>query len=319
METEPSGLDNPKMRDYIDKEFQSRGIYDSRADELFGVIEYYTNKMCVSPRKRKIKLIYYTHEDAYQIVRDSVLKGYLRIKCKQDKAILFDEFIELPDEIWSSVTNSMKPLHSYFYSPYYIEDQNFLPDLLSDLDIKLPFRRISTKPAKSPLKSSAGRRSSSSRAKPSGRRIISIQEKYSRISPKAERIIEPLHSKLVFQFATWLKKKFNIIAKAEKEYIDLQFSHGERTYIIEAKIIYGTSPRYSIREALGQIFDYNYYDSNVEKDRWIILLNDSPKSEDKLFVDALVKRWGFPITLSWKDDKGFQFNDDTERELQSYS
>ncbi len=307
LEAEPSGLDDPQTCDYIDKEFQRRGIYDSRADELFGISTYYTNKMCLGQRKRKIKQTHYTHEDAYKIVRDSVLEGEVRIKCKQEKVILFDEFIELPDEIWSSITNTMKPLHLYFYKPYYIEDQDFLETLLKN----------GVQP--SGLKPSTTKRRPASKSKPSGKRIISIQEKYPRVSPKTERIIEPLHSKLVFEFATWLKKEFTIITKAEKGYIDLQFSHRGVTYMVEAKIIYGTSPKYGIREALGQIFEYNFYDSYIEKERWIILINKPPEPEDILYVETLVKRWGFPLILSWKDGKAFQFNKDTKRELQSSS
>jgi len=301
LEAEPSGLDDPQTRDYIDKEFQRRGIYDSRADELFGISAYYTNSMCLDQGKKKTKLTHYSYEDVQQIVRDSVLRGYLRIKCKQEKVILFNEFIELPDEIWSSVTNAMKPLHSYFYTPYYIEDEDFLSTLLK-------LEKKSTTPARD-------RKKPTSKAKPSGRKIISIQEKYPRVSPRIERIIEPLHSKLVSDYATWLKKELNIIAEAEKEYMDLQFSHGGKTYMVEAKIVYGTSPRLSIREALGQILEYNYYDPNSEKDRWIVLLNEPPHPKDKLFVDALVKRRRFPISLSWRDDKAFRFCDDTEREL----
>jgi hypothetical protein len=259
--------------------------------------------MCLDQGKKKIKLTHYAFDDVYQIVKDSVLRGYLRIKCKQDKVILFDEFVELPDEIWSSATNAMKPLHLYFYNPYYIEDQDFLSNLL-----KLGKKGMT--PAKD-------RTRFTGRAKPSGRKIISIQEKYPRVSPRVERIINPLHSKLVAEFAKWLKKEFNIIAEAEKEYMDLQFSHSGKTYMAEAKIIYGTSPRISIREALGQILEYNYYDPNSNKDRWIILLNEPPQPKDRMFVDALVKMWRFPLTLSWKDGKTFLFSDDTERELHS--
>ncbi len=307
LEAEPSKLDDKKKGNYVDQVFLENGYYDVRADELYGLGTYYTNQDCIGGRDRKITQKQYTYENSYKIVRELVTKSSLGIKCHKDKVIKLDEYLELPDKIWSTSRGSMKSLHSYFYNPYYIEDSKFFPSLLTTVGINLDVTgHISTSPIDRKSKRKKPVRKDRSRAKPSGKSILSIQEKYIRTTTRSAKIIEPKHSKLVFDFSEWLKKQYKIESIAEGRFIDLQFIHKDMSYLVEAKVIHGSSPKYSIREALGQVLEYNFYDEKSEMDRWIILLNNSPDNKDKEFITRLVEKFHIPLYLAWRDKKDFK-------------
>jgi hypothetical protein len=55
-----------------------------------------------------------------------------------------------------------------------------------------------------------------------------------------------------------------------------------------------------VREALGQILDYNHYPEREATKMRFLVLDEAPSSDDCAFVAALRAERKFPIYLGWK-------------------
>jgi len=128
---------------------------------------------------------------------------------------------------------------------------------------------------------------------------------YQRETKASQKNIERLHVHLSNQFRVWLEKNFPAEAKQEVRGIDLVFACGLEKHIAEFKICYGEDTRHAIREALGQLFEYNHYPSYEEADTWWLVLDCEPTKPDRMFIETLRKKYGIPLTLAWR--KGNEF------------
>ncbi|HEX3809364.1 MAG TPA: hypothetical protein VHW02_06650 [Rhizomicrobium sp.] len=122
------------------------------------------------------------------------------------------------------------------------------------------------------------------------------------------RFISVLHKKMSNDFRRWLKENFSIDASPERNQIDIQFYHDDTKILAELKICYGAKTRHAIREALGQVFEYNYYPKRSIFDVWLIILDKTPSPEDKLYIDGLRENRHLPIHLGWMSERGFLFH-----------
>lgn len=133
------------------------------------------------------------------------------------------------------------------------------------------------------------------------------EDAYYRESPARLKTIEPQHNKLSNEFRAWLQKQYKIRGIQERARVDICFKAEGHSVIAELKICFGVGTTKSIREALGQLFEYNHYPSRKTADAWFIILDDEPSDDDKRYIYTLRVQRSLPLTLGWKDRTGFSF------------
>jgi hypothetical protein len=131
---------------------------------------------------------------------------------------------------------------------------------------------------------------------------------YTRYTQEAIRTIERRHVKLCESFTKWIRAERGLICQIERRNIDVSFSLRKKTYLVEFKIAYSGDPKPAIREALGQILEYNHYPGRTKHDRWILVLDCEPTEADRNYLKSL-KRYGLPLSFGWKDGSTFRFTD----------
>jgi hypothetical protein len=132
-----------------------------------------------------------------------------------------------------------------------------------------------------------------------------LEEVYQRATPASIKIIRPLHKELSNEFVRWLRKTGRKVLGQEKERVDVELRDGQYSCRAELKVCYGLTSRFAVREALGQLLEYNYYGQRSTADRWIIVLDMPPTPTDVTFVQALSKKRGLPLSLCWPSGNAF--------------
>ncbi|MHA1246801.1 MAG: hypothetical protein ACTSPE_05695 [Candidatus Thorarchaeota archaeon] len=300
LEAELSGLgDDVNLTGLVHSVFKSRGIYGRRADELVQVQGVPEDSMCLeTPREPSDdRHAPYTWEEAYEIVVNSVQKGYLRVRCPVDKVLRLDPPIPLPRSIGG------KTIHHRFKTPLILGDEGHLLELFEKRGVATgggTDRQDQTKDTNAPSSGIGAK----PKHPPAGKTGYHIIQKYPRITAARAREIIPKHNELVNGFIRWLQKK-GISSIIEREWIDLIFSYGRKSFMVEAKIVGGVSPRKAIREALGQVIEYNLYPGRNSRDVWVILIDTEPSPEDRDFIRTLKEKYGLPLDLAWPSEDDF--------------
>jgi hypothetical protein len=130
---------------------------------------------------------------------------------------------------------------------------------------------------------------------------------YTRYSKEAIRIIERKHAKLCNQFTEWLEKTRQIICEVERRHIDVTFRLKRRNVLVEFKVAYHADPKPAIREALGQILEYNLYPDRTRCDYWILVLDCEPTQNDGVFLKRL-RDLNLPLSYGWLEGDDFRFS-----------
>lgn len=86
--------------------------------------------------------------------------------------------------------------------------------------------------------------------------------------------------------------------------MDFQFSADGRRLMAELKICYGLNTRQAIREALGQILEYNHFDRRMPHDEWWIILDQAPTPTDKAYVERIRNLYDLPFYLGYESISG---------------
>jgi hypothetical protein len=133
-------------------------------------------------------------------------------------------------------------------------------------------------------------------------------ESYLRADAARLRIISRHHNELSNAFAHWLKSRHSVAPSREKKQVDVRFKFGTQSVLVELKVCYGLSTRHAIRDALGQLLEYNYYPARSPDDVWLVVLDAEPSSSDKQYVEILRKDLSFPLFLGWRLESGFVFH-----------
>lgn len=107
-----------------------------------------------------------------------------------------------------------------------------------------------------------------------------LEESYYRDSPARLKIIIPKHKKLSNSFRDWLDSAHRIRSLREQQWVDLRFRLHDRAVIAELKICDGIGTKKSIREALGQLLEYNHYPERTQAKSWLIVIDDEPTQAD---------------------------------------
>ena len=74
----------------------------------------------------------------------------------------------------------------------------------------------------------------------------------------------------------------------------------------EHKVCGGVGTTKALREALGQLLEYNYYGGRKRADRWYIVLDTEPSAADRDYIRTLQSELRLPpLVLCWPQGKGF--------------
>lgn len=219
---------------------------------------------------------------AHAEVRNAVKKRWIHWKCPIKEVEFFSQYLQLAD-----VVNG-KTVGSYFTNPTFI-DAKFLTG--------------STKGARSVLT-------------PVGKKVrqsLLAEDAYYRESARNLRVIIPRHNKLSNQFCQWLKSVGISSPVQEQNQVDASFHTAKGSYLAELKVCYGVGTTKAIREALGQLLEYNFYSWRTPAKHWVIILDEEPSKTDIEYIRRIVSKLSLPIRLGWKSGNAFTFdNQDTK-------
>jgi hypothetical protein len=143
---------------------------------------------------------------------------------------------------------------------------------------------------------------------PTARDELLRTESYVRATVAAMKVITPRHNQLSNAFRKWLAATHRITASQEQAQIDVRFVRGDETVLAELKVCQGGTTRHAIREALGQLFEYNYYPSRAAAHLWMIVLDMEPSVTDRAYVATLREALQIPLWLAWQNPRGFAFH-----------
>ena len=122
----------------------------------------------------------------------------------------------------------------------------------------------------------------------------------------SRRNILRLHAALSNRFRVWLKNNFGALVDQERNRVDLTFCHGGVTHLAELKICYGANTRLAIREALGQLFEYNHYPPRSQAQSWWLVLDQGPAASDFDYIRVIRAAYHLPLTLAWSAGAKFE-------------
>jgi len=140
------------------------------------------------------------------------------------------------------------------------------------------------------------------------RTALLLESSYSRYTAPSLRLIVRLHAKLSNAFRAWMLATRGIIVKQEIDRIDCAFIEDGKRTMVEFKIAYEGNTRRAIREALGQILEYNFYPSRKLHQRWMLILDIPPSSDDLKYVWSLKAELKLPLIIGWPNETGFECN-----------
>jgi hypothetical protein len=131
-----------------------------------------------------------------------------------------------------------------------------------------------------------------------------------RLQSGEEVVVSNGHLKLSNKFIKWLTRQGYKNIKSEyilanHDRIDVLFNLNNKIIFSELKTVSGSSAKRAIREALGQILDYQYYDQVVKASELWIVVNDECSDNDVLFIKTLIDKHKLPLRLVWEKNRGF--------------
>ncbi len=133
------------------------------------------------------------------------------------------------------------------------------------------------------------------------------EEAYFREVGPTSRLVKRLHSQLSNRLALWLRERGVMLVDQELDRVDVEFSIGSSNYRAELKTCHGVGTTRSIREALGQLLEYNYYRGRQPAKHWLIVLDAAPSDDDRQFIDKL-RSIRLPLNLGWQVQEQFEFS-----------
>jgi hypothetical protein len=130
-----------------------------------------------------------------------------------------------------------------------------------------------------------------------------------RRTPKLLLLVQRNHNKLSNAFVNWLRRNGYTDVHQEQAQVDVRFRKGKNLYCAELKTIGVLDTTQAIRQALGQLLEYNYYPGREHHKRWAIILDEQPKSSDIAFIRRLKTSLELPLFLGWHEARDFVFGD----------
>lgn len=133
------------------------------------------------------------------------------------------------------------------------------------------------------------------------------EEKYYRQSPAQRKLIIRRHNKLSNAFCGWLRDKYHVQPISENNQIDIRFELKSRAVLAELEVSHACGTRKSIREALGQLIEYNHYPPRNAADDWLLVLDRRPSRDDLHYIEVLRGQYSLPLFIGWQSRQGFDF------------
>ena len=133
----------------------------------------------------------------------------------------------------------------------------------------------------------------------SGKSNKPTDKAYIRYLEQSEILIRPKHQELQSEFILFLKSKGCDDYVEDKNYIDVQFVKDGKQVIAEVKPCEQGEAKYAIRNAIGQILEYQYF--HEDKAIPMIVLGGRPSKEQ---IDFLTK---LNIEVCWRQGKTFKW------------
>jgi hypothetical protein len=197
----------------------------------------------------------------------------LRFKCPVDKVVIFQ-----PQIPYSAMPKRFRSKNARFTNPIIFKEsmETLLP---SALNKPHPSRHYVMNPL--------------------------VEEVYPRATSASLSIIIPRHKELCNKFIRWLDRTGRKVVGREKDRVDVEFEDRLNYCRAELKVCYGMTPKSAIREALGQLLEYNYYGWRVPADRWLIVLDSAPSENDMKYVHTLREKKDLPLQLWWRSGRDF--------------
>jgi len=217
-------------------------------------------------------------DDVCRHVTNSVTEPWLSLKCLVEEVRHFAEYIPI-DEVVKSTNVGQR-----FARPTFIHSGT--DDLLRVLSLT---------------------QASPEAVMPPARPSALAEDGYYRESPQSLKLIVKRHNKLSNDFCQWLTRADYQEIVQEDHYVDMLFKRSGKFYLAELKVCYGTGSTKAIREALGQLLEYNYYPGRYLTDHWVIVLDEQPTSDDVGFIRELKHALGIPLCLCWEIAGEFEF------------
>jgi hypothetical protein len=134
------------------------------------------------------------------------------------------------------------------------------------------------------------------------------EDEYLRASPSQRKVIVPRHKRLSNAFANWLEQHGYEKVRQEHGHIDLDFVEGRTSCRAELKVCYGINTRQAIREALGQLLEYNYYPqaNRQPAEKWFVVLDERPSDADMEFLKTVRSVMKLSLSVCWRRGSTFQ-------------
>lgn len=209
-------------------------------------------------------------KSAFSKVREGFAKRWLRWACPADAVVSYEpaDYVPVPNRIGE------KGLSLRFAAPSFVNE--------------LPTRKGGApkigKGSASPL----------------------VEDAYYRELGPQLKVIVPLHNKLSNAFAKWLRREGYEDVRQEEFRVDVEFLSNRELCRAELKSCHGVGTTKAIREALGQLFEYNHYGQRTPARRWWVVLDSEPSVADRSYIATLCQKYALPLVLAWPAGDGFE-------------
>lgn len=239
-----------------------------RAFEEKGIYERRARELCAAVPSMSMT-------EALREVTGSVQEHWLSFKCPVEEVHHLAEYVPLNE------VSAGRKVGYYFARPTIIREGKIPP---------IP------------------RRNTPSKGRVSRQDVAALAEDaYYRENPEHRKLIFRRHNILSNDFAKWLRRVGYSDVAQEQDYVDVVFHGGGASYRAELKVCYGVGSTKAIREALGQLLEYNYYPNRTPCDRWVIVLDEKATGDDVVYVKTLKEKLNLPLSLGWRNGKDFVF------------
>ena len=118
------------------------------------------------------------------------------------------------------------------------------------------------------------------------------------------------HKKLSRKFREWIRENHSVKIRKERGGIDVEFMLGKERVCVELKTESDGDVKTQIRDAMGQLFEYNYYPGREVADQWIIGTDTTPRRKDLEYIEELQELLPKKLTLIWESKDGFNCHPD---------
>ncbi len=134
---------------------------------------------------------------------------------------------------------------------------------------------------------------------PGGSETALAEDGYYRERGASLKYILQRHRTLANRLATWLKQQGYTDIRWEKAHVDMEFRDQGSLCRVEIKTCHGVTTTKSIREAVGQLLEYNHYPPRRPADRWYIVLDQAPIADDISYLKEIGTRYSLPLHIGW--------------------